>query len=163
MDSAYDADHIHEQSRSLGHVPITDSSRRQAQPFSPSAAPRLTWAQQDRNQDRTMVEFCESRVLKNPFPHVFKHFPNSAIMNPIFDWYRSIREENMTRRSHLPFRPNPQPVPIPGDASFKKRAPDASPDFHKAWQPALNRPLTRTSSQTRHTHKTLCPARLAGP
>lgn len=68
MDSAYDADHIHQQSRSLGHVPIIDPQprRRQAQPFSPSAAPQLSWAQQDRYRERTMVERVNAR-LKDEF------------------------------------------------------------------------------------------------
>jgi len=68
MDSAYDANHIHEQSRSLGHVPIIDPHprRRQADPFSPSAPPELSWAQQQRYRERTMVERVNAR-LKDEF------------------------------------------------------------------------------------------------
>ena len=68
MDSAYDADHLHEHSRTLGHVPIIDPHprRRQAQPFSPSAAPELSWAQQDRYKERTMIERVNAR-LKDEF------------------------------------------------------------------------------------------------
>jgi len=68
MDSAYDADHIHQQSRSLGHVAIIDPHprRRQAQPFSPPATPQLSWAQEQRYKERTMVERVNAR-LKDEF------------------------------------------------------------------------------------------------
>jgi hypothetical protein len=68
MDSAYDATHIHEQSRTLGHVPIIDPHprRRQSEPFSPSAAPQLSWAQEERYRERTMVERVNAR-LKDEF------------------------------------------------------------------------------------------------
>jgi hypothetical protein len=68
MDSAYDANHIHAQSRKLGHVPIIDPHprRRQAQPFSPPATPQWSWAQQDRYKERTMVERVNAR-LKDEF------------------------------------------------------------------------------------------------
>jgi hypothetical protein len=69
MDSAYDADHIHQQSRSLGHVPIIDPHPRRGratEPFSPSAVPQLTWAQQQRYYERTMVERVNAR-LKDEF------------------------------------------------------------------------------------------------
>jgi hypothetical protein len=68
MDSAYDADHIHQQSRSLGHVPIIDPHprRRQSQPFSPSAAPQLSPAQKNRYKERTMSERINAR-LKDEF------------------------------------------------------------------------------------------------
>jgi len=69
MDSAYDADHIHQQSRSLGHVPIIDPHprrRRQGEPFLPSAAPQLDWAKQERYKERTMVERVNAR-LKDEF------------------------------------------------------------------------------------------------
>jgi hypothetical protein len=64
MDSAYDAYHIHQQSRSLGHVPIIDPHprRRHAEPFSPAAAPQLSPAQQQRYRERTMVERVNARV-----------------------------------------------------------------------------------------------------
>ena len=68
MDSAYDAQHIHQQSRSLGHVPIIDPHprRRQPQPFSPPATPQLSWAQQERYKERTMSERVNAR-LKDEF------------------------------------------------------------------------------------------------
>ncbi len=68
MDSAYDADHIHQQSRSLGHVPIIDPHprRRQPEPFSPAGAAQLNPAQQDRYRERTMVERVNAR-LKDEF------------------------------------------------------------------------------------------------
>jgi hypothetical protein len=68
MDSAYDAHHIHQHSRSLGHVPIIDPHprRRKAEPFSPTAAPQLSWAQQERYKERTMSERVNAR-LKDEF------------------------------------------------------------------------------------------------
>jgi Transposase DDE domain/Transposase domain (DUF772) len=68
MDSAYDAQHIHQQSRSLGHVPIIDPHTRRpsSQPFSPSATPQLSWAQQQRYKERTMIERVNAR-LKDEF------------------------------------------------------------------------------------------------
>jgi len=69
MDSAYDADHIHQQSRGLGHVPIIDPHPRRGratEPFSPSAAPQLSGAQQQRYNERTMVERVNAR-LKDEF------------------------------------------------------------------------------------------------
>jgi hypothetical protein len=68
MDSAYDADHIHQKSRSLGHVPIIDPHPRRgkAEPFSSSAPPQLSRAQQDRYRERTMVERVNAR-LKDEF------------------------------------------------------------------------------------------------
>jgi len=68
MDSAYDADHIHQQSRSLGHVPIIDPHPRRgkAEPFAPAAPPQLSPAQHDRYRERTMVERVNAR-LKDEF------------------------------------------------------------------------------------------------
>lgn len=64
MDSAYDADHIHQQSRSLGHVPIIDPHPRRGQelPFQPSGPPQLSPAQQQRYRERTMVERVNARI-----------------------------------------------------------------------------------------------------
>ena len=64
MDSAYDAGHIREQSRSMGHVPIIDPnpSHRQKLPFEPSGAPGLSPAQQQRYQERTMIERVNARI-----------------------------------------------------------------------------------------------------
>jgi len=68
MDSAYDAHHIREQSRRLGHVPIIDphphTSRER--PFQPSGALGLSPAQQQRYRERTMVERVNAR-LKDEF------------------------------------------------------------------------------------------------
>jgi hypothetical protein len=68
MDSAYDADHIQQQSRQLGHIPIIDPHPRRgkAEPFSPSAVPQLNWAQQERYKERTMAERVNAR-LKDEF------------------------------------------------------------------------------------------------
>jgi len=63
MDAAYDAQHIREQSHSLGHVPIIDFHRRTSQkPFQPSDAPVLSPAQQQRYRERTMVERVNARI-----------------------------------------------------------------------------------------------------
>lgn len=74
MDSAYDADPIHEHSRQLNHVPIIAphprrGSRKPSQlpkVFPDRPAPQLTWAQQDRYQTRTMIERVHAR-LKDEF------------------------------------------------------------------------------------------------
>jgi Transposase DDE domain/Transposase domain (DUF772) len=71
MDAAYDAAEIYEHSRSLGHVPIIRPVRRQhkAIPFSgrePWEAREMTWAEQDRFRERTMVERVNAR-LKDEF------------------------------------------------------------------------------------------------
>ena len=64
MDSAYDAHHIREQSRSMGHVPIIDPNQRGGQdlPFQPSGAPGLSPAQRQRYRERTMVERVNARI-----------------------------------------------------------------------------------------------------
>ena len=74
MDSAYDADQIHEHSRQLGHVPIIAvHSRRGTKKVSPlkkvfpaKPTPELTWAQQERYKERTMSERVNAR-LKDEF------------------------------------------------------------------------------------------------
>ena len=74
MDSAYDADEIHEHSRQLNHVPIISPHPRrgtkkpsQLQKISPSQpTPQLTWAQQSRMKERTMIERVNAR-LKDEF------------------------------------------------------------------------------------------------
>jgi len=74
MDSAYDADEIHQHSRQLKHVPIiaVHSRRGTKKPsklpkvFPPKPAPELTWAQQDRYKERTMIERVNAR-LKDEF------------------------------------------------------------------------------------------------
>lgn len=74
MDSAYDANAIHAHSRQLNHVPIiAPHSRRGTKKLSqvpkifPAVpAPQLTWAQQDRFKERTMVERVNAR-LKDEF------------------------------------------------------------------------------------------------
>ena len=74
MDSAYDADQIHQHSRQLQHVPIIAiHSRRGTKKPSPltktfpaQPTPQLTWAQQDRYKERTMSERVNAR-LKDEF------------------------------------------------------------------------------------------------
>ena len=72
MDAAYEAHHIQEASRSLGHVPIVDPKapggpKSQAKDI-PMAKPKreLSWAEQDRYKERTMVERANAR-LKDEF------------------------------------------------------------------------------------------------
>jgi len=68
MDAAYEAFHIVEQSRHLGHVPIIDPKapggpKSQAKSIPMGKRKReLTWAEQDRYQERTMVERVNARV-----------------------------------------------------------------------------------------------------
>jgi hypothetical protein len=72
MDAAYEAHHIVEQSRQLGHVPIVDPKapggpKSQAKAIPMSKPKReLTWAEQDRYKERTMVERVNAR-LKDEF------------------------------------------------------------------------------------------------
>ena len=71
MDTAYDATEIYEHSRSLGHVPIIKPARRQHKeiPFSAREkweAREMTWAEQNRFRERTMVERVYAR-LKDEF------------------------------------------------------------------------------------------------
>lgn len=74
MDSAYDADPIHAHSRKLKHVPIIAPHPRRGtkQPselpkiFPVQPTPQLTWAQQDRYKERTMIERVNAR-LKDEF------------------------------------------------------------------------------------------------
>jgi hypothetical protein len=71
MDAAYEAYHITEQSRSLGHVPIIDPKApggpKTAKDIPMGAVKReLTPAEKDRYQERTMVERANAR-LKDEF------------------------------------------------------------------------------------------------
>jgi hypothetical protein len=71
MDAGYDATEIYEHSRSLGHVPIIKPVRRKQKeiPFSGREnfeAREMTWAEQDRFRERTMVERVNAR-LKDEF------------------------------------------------------------------------------------------------
>jgi hypothetical protein len=74
MDSAYDANQIHEHSRQLNHVPIiaphprrgTKKSSKMQKVFPDKPTPQLTWAQQDRYKERTMSERVNAR-LKDEF------------------------------------------------------------------------------------------------
>ncbi len=71
MDTAYDAIEIREHSQSLGHVPIIKSPRRHRPeiPFSGRErweAREMTWAEEDRFSERTMVERVYAR-LKDEF------------------------------------------------------------------------------------------------
>ena len=70
MDAAYDAGHILEHSRQLGHVPIVDPVQRidpkksLVPPENPSR--QLSWAEEERYKERTMVERVNGR-LKDEF------------------------------------------------------------------------------------------------
>jgi hypothetical protein len=72
MDSAYDAYHIREQSRELGHVPIVDPKPpivpKSKVPAIPVGVVRrqLSWAEEERYKERTMVERVNAR-LKDEF------------------------------------------------------------------------------------------------
>jgi Transposase DDE domain/Transposase domain (DUF772) len=74
MDSAYDADPIHAHSRKLKHVPIIAPHPRRGTKrpselpkiFPVQPTPQLTWAQQDRYKERTMIERVNAR-LKDEF------------------------------------------------------------------------------------------------
>jgi hypothetical protein len=72
MDAAYEAHHITEQSRQLGHVPIVDPKapggpKSQAKAIPMGKAKReLGWAEQERYKERTMVERANAR-LKDEF------------------------------------------------------------------------------------------------
>jgi DDE family transposase/transposase-like protein DUF772 len=74
MDSAYDADEIHQHSRELNHVPIiaphprrgTKKPSQLPTTFPVVPTPQLTWAQQDRFKERTMSERVNAR-LKDEF------------------------------------------------------------------------------------------------
>lgn len=74
MDSAYDAGPIHEHSRQLEHAPIiavhgrrgTKKPSQMPKVFPPKETPELTWAQQDRYKQRTMIERVNAR-LKDEF------------------------------------------------------------------------------------------------
>ena len=60
MDAAYDAGHIHEDSRSKGHVPIVDPAEHGG------TTRELTWAEKERFKERTMIERVNAR-LKDEF------------------------------------------------------------------------------------------------
>jgi hypothetical protein len=72
MDSAYDAYHIKEQSRALGHVPIVDPKtpggvKPEGHTIPLGPLPRqLSWAEEERYKERTMVERVNGR-LKDEF------------------------------------------------------------------------------------------------
>src|SRR6266581_7634979 len=65
MDAAYDAYHIREQSRGMGHVPIIDPPQRGRQAkdtFLPVKQRELSWAQAQRYKERTMIERVNGRL-----------------------------------------------------------------------------------------------------
>jgi len=74
MDSAYDADAIHAHSRQLNHAPIIAPHPRRGtkkpspltKVFPARPTPQLSWAEQDRFRERTMVERVNAR-LKDEF------------------------------------------------------------------------------------------------
>src|SRR5688572_5347375 len=69
MDSAYDANAILEQSKSMNHVPIVQPHPRRngksksvlPKVFEQKAAPEMTWAQQERYKERSTVERVNAR------------------------------------------------------------------------------------------------------
>jgi IS5 family transposase len=70
MDAAYDAHHIREQSRQLGHVPIVDPKApggiKSQLPVLAKPPRELSWAERERYKERTMVERANAR-LKDEF------------------------------------------------------------------------------------------------
>ena len=70
MDAGYDAYHIAEQSRSMGHVPIIDpvqhTDPRDTFVASKTPSRQLSWAEEERYKGRTMVERVNGR-LKDEF------------------------------------------------------------------------------------------------
>ena len=69
MDAAYDAQHIMEHSRGMGHVPIVDPPQRGGNRKStilPHTQRELSWAEADRYKERTMIERVNAR-LKDEF------------------------------------------------------------------------------------------------
>jgi hypothetical protein len=74
MDSAYDAESIHQHSRQLNHVPIiaphsrrgTKKPSQMQKVFPDKPTPQLTWAEQERFKTRTMSERVNAR-LKDEF------------------------------------------------------------------------------------------------
>jgi hypothetical protein len=62
MDAGYDAQHIREQSESLGHVPIIDPHQYQSVAFEEKRKLELSPAQKQRYRERTMVERINARV-----------------------------------------------------------------------------------------------------
>lgn len=93
MDSAYDADPIHEHSRQLNHAPIiavhsrrgTKKPSKMPKVFPPKAAPELTWAQQQRYKERTMSERVNAR-LKDEFGagHIRVRGPEKVMAHLMF-------------------------------------------------------------------------------
>lgn len=93
MDSAYDADPIHEHSRQLNHAPIiavhgrrgTKVPSKMPKVFPPKVAPELTWAQQERYRERTMSERVNAR-LKDEFGanHIRVRGPEKVMAHLMF-------------------------------------------------------------------------------
>ena len=65
MDSAYDAQEIHEHSHGMGHVAIVHPCKRVTIPMGKPEC-QLTWAEADRYKERTMIERVNGR-LKDEF------------------------------------------------------------------------------------------------
>jgi hypothetical protein len=107
MDSAYQAHHIVEQSRQLGHVPIVDpADRGRKQPGFLARPPReLSPAQKQRYKERTMVERVNAR-LKDEFGgrHVRVRGPAKVMAHLMFgvlaltvdQWLRMGKSVNKT-------------------------------------------------------------------
>lgn len=93
MDSAYDADDIHQHSRALNHVPIIAPHPRRGTKrpslltkiFPAKPTPVLDWAQQDRYKERTMSERVNAR-LKDEFgaSHIRVRGPSKVMAHLMF-------------------------------------------------------------------------------
>lgn len=107
MDSAYEAHHIIEQSRQMGHVPIVDpADRGRKKPGFLATPPReLSPAQRNRYQERTMVERVNAR-LKDEFgarhvrvrgaAKVMAHLMFGVLALTADQWMRMARSDNQT-------------------------------------------------------------------
>jgi hypothetical protein len=93
MDSAYDANAVLQHCRAMGHVPIVKPHGRRNRKtrsilpkiFADKKAPEMTWAQQDRFQERTTVERVYAR-LKDEFGgrHIRVRGPEKVMAHLMF-------------------------------------------------------------------------------
>lgn len=105
MDSAYDADGIVAHSQKLNHVPIVAPNQRRGtrkpsqlpKVFPVEPSPELSWAQQERFKERTMIERVNAR-LKDEFgashlrvrgaPKVMAHLMFGVLALTVDQWLR---------------------------------------------------------------------------
>jgi hypothetical protein len=88
MDSAYDAGHITEHSRGMGHVPIVDPPQRGGHKQStllPNTQRQFSWAEAERYKERTMIERVNGR-LKDEFGgrHIYVRGPQKIFAHLMF-------------------------------------------------------------------------------